>query len=258
MNELDKLSKEIQNTQVIILAGGKAKRMGNIDKPKALLQVNGTTLLDHTIDILTGCGFKDFRFLLGYRHEDIESHIGDGSKYGIKATYSVEPETVKGRAKAIKYALETGKIDKNKRALIYYPDDIFTDRQLPIKLLLQHLHIVEARNALVTILFTSGTHYPFGVGELDSDMRVTNFIEKPFIQQYTNTGQYIIEPEVLSRIEKDIDLNSAESPELEHGILPQLASENKVFGMVIPSQVWHSVNTFKEHEEAEKILSGKK
>lgn len=257
MTELERISEEIKNTQVILLAGGRAKRMGKIDKPKALLEVNGTTLLDHTIGLLKNCGFRDFRLLIGYKHEDIEKHLGNGSNHGIKVTYSVEPDDINGRAKAIKYALINNRIDKKKRTLIYYPDDLFTDRRLPIKLLMQHIHGVEEKKALVTILFVSGTHYPFGVGELDSDMFVTKFIEKPFIHQYTNTGQYIIEPEVLERVEKEIDLKDKESPELEHNILPALASERKVQGMVVPSSVWHSVNTFKEFEDAEKILSHK-
>jgi NDP-sugar pyrophosphorylase family protein len=258
MDELSSLEKEIENTQVILLAGGRAKRMGTIDKPKALLEINGSTLLDETLKYLTSCGFKDFRFLIGYKAEEIKSHVGDGSKYGIKATYSVEPETIKGRAKAMKYALENGKIDKTRRALICFPDDLFLDRRLPIRLLLQHLQGAEEKGTLVTFLLTSGTNYPYGVAELNSDMQITKFIEKPFIPQYTSTGQYIMEPEVFGRIEKEIQLESKESPELEHNILPSLASEGRIQGMVVPSSVWHSVNTMKEKESAEKMLAKRK
>jgi NDP-sugar pyrophosphorylase family protein len=258
MSELDNISKEIENTQVIFLAGGRAKRMGQIDKPKALLEINGTTLIDYTINLMKNCGFKDFKLLIGYKHEEIEKHLGDGSSHGVKIIYSVEPDTIKGRAKAMKYALINKKIDKTKRALVCYPDDVFTDKKLPIKLLLQHLHGVEERKALVTVLFVSGTSYPFGVAEMDADMLVTNFIEKPFIQKYTSTGQYILEPEVFSRIEKEIDLDAKESPELEHNILPALAAERRVQGMVVSSSVWYSVNTTKEHETAEKAITKKK
>jgi len=258
MKELENIAKEIEKTQVIIIAGGMGKRMGNLERPKALLEINGTTLIDYTIGLLKNCGFKDLRLLIGYKHDEIENHLGDGSKYGVKITYSVEPENIKGRAKAMKYALINKKIDKNKRALVCFPDDIFTDRKLPIKLLLQHLHGVEEKNALVTVLFVSGTVYPFGVAELDSDMFVTNFIEKPFIHKYTSTGQYILEPEVFDRIEKEVDLDAEESPKLEHKILPDLAAERRVQGMVVSSSVWFSVNTSKEHETAEKAISKKK
>ena len=105
MEELRNIEEDIRNTQVIVLAGGRAKRMGKIDKPKALLELNGTTLVDHMMTQLSNCGFKDFIFLTGYKHEYIENHVGDGSRYGVSVKYSVEPETVKGKGKALKYAL---------------------------------------------------------------------------------------------------------------------------------------------------------
>ncbi|MCK4730081.1 MAG: nucleotidyltransferase family protein [Candidatus Aenigmarchaeota archaeon] len=255
MDNLENIKKEIENTQVIIIAGGRAKRMGKIDKPKALLELNGKCLIDYTLEFLKNSGFKNFVFLLGYKHEEIEAHIGDGSKYGITVIYSVEPETMKGRGKALKYALTNNKIDRNKRAIVCYPDDLYLDRNLPIKLLLHHLHGTENRDILVTALFTSGTEYPYGVGEIDSEQFVTEFVEKPFIQKYTNTAFYVIEPEVYSEIEKKIDLDSEDNPEFEQAVLPDLAKDRKVTSMIIPSSVWLPINTSKEHSVAEKFLN---
>ena len=255
MEALKNIEEEINKTQVIVPAGGRAKRMGKIDKPKALLELNGKTLLDYSIEFLVNCGFKNFVFLLGYKHEQIEEYVGDGSKYGIKVVFSVEPENIKGRAKALKYALINNKIDKTKRGLICYPDDLYLDKNLPIKFLLHHLHGVENKKTLVTSLFVSGTNYPYGVADIDSEQLVKKFIEKPFIQKYTSTGLNIIEPEVYREIEEKIDLNSKENPEFEQIILPDLAERNKVFSMILPSSVWLPINTFKEQEAAEKILN---
>jgi len=255
MDNLEYIKNEIENTQVIIIAGGRAKRMGKIDKPKALLKLNGKCLMDYTIEFLKNSGFKNFVFLLGYKHEEIEAHVGNGSKYGINANYSVEPETMKGRGKALKYALMNNKIDRNKRSIICYPDDLYLDRNLPIKLLLHHLHGIESKNILVTALFTSGTEYPYGVGKIDSEQYVMEFVEKPFIQKYTNTAFYVIEPEVYSEIEKKIDLDSEDSPEFEQAVLPDLAKARKVTSMIVPSSVWLPINTNKEHSVAEKFLN---
>jgi len=58
---LENLKKEIEKTQVVILAGGSAKRMGKIDKPKALLELKeGWTLLDNELEFFAKCGFKNF------------------------------------------------------------------------------------------------------------------------------------------------------------------------------------------------------
>ncbi|OYT43290.1 MAG: hypothetical protein B6U88_01475 [Candidatus Aenigmarchaeota archaeon ex4484_56] len=255
MEELRNIEEDIRNTQVIVLAGGRAKRMGKIDKPKALLELNGTTLVDHMMTQLSNCGFKDFIFLTGYKHEYIENHVGDGSRYGVSVKYSVEPETVKGKGKALKYALVNNKIDTTKRALICFPDDLFLDKKLPIKFLLHHLQGVESKNTLMTALFVSGTNYPYGVGEIDSEQIVIKFTEKPFIHQYTSTGLYIVEPQVFDEIYKEIDLNSEGGIEFEDSVLPKLAAEKKVFAMIVPSSIWLSINTFKEYENAEKILN---
>ena len=91
MDNLECIKEEIENTQVIIIACGRATRMGKIDKPKALLELNGKCLIDYTLEFLKNSGFKNFVFLLGYKHDEIEAYVGDGSKYGINTTYSVEP-----------------------------------------------------------------------------------------------------------------------------------------------------------------------
>lgn len=253
MEVLKNLQKEVENTQVIILAGGKAKRMGYVDKPKALLELNGKPLIYYTLKWLTNSGFKDFVFLLGYKHEEIENYINNSS-FDINITYSIEPENVKGKGKALKYALQNNKINKNKRALICFPDDLFLDKNLPVELLLRHIHGVENHNTLGTVVFVSGTKYPFGVGETDGNQLISNFVEKPFINKYTSTGLYIIEPDVFKEIEENIDINAKENIEFESTILPQLAERRRLFSMVLPSSIWLPINTLKEQEKAQEIL----
>jgi len=254
MEVLRNLEREIENIQVIILAGGKAKRMGNIDKPKALLEINGKPLLYYTLKWLKNCGFNDFRFLLGYRHAEIEDYIGDGSRFNINVTYSIEPENISGKGKALKYALLNNKIDKNKRAFICFPDDLYLDSHLPVEFLLRHLYGIKNFNTLITVMFVSGTVYPYGVGNINSDQLVSKFVEKPFIEKYTSTGLYLVEPEVFKIIEEKIDLNSEKSIEFEQVVLPYLAEREKVFSVIVPSSVWLPINTLKELEKAGEIL----
>ena len=63
MDILENLKKEIEKTQVVILGGGSPKRMGKIDKPKALLELReGWTLLYNELDFFAKFGFKNFCF----------------------------------------------------------------------------------------------------------------------------------------------------------------------------------------------------
>ena len=247
------LQKEIENTQVIILTGGKAKRMGNVDKPKALLELNGKPLLQYTLKWLTDSGFRDFVFLLGHRHEEIENYV-ENSGFDINVTYSVEPETVKGKGKALKYALQNNKIDKDRRALVCFPDDLFLDKTLPVELILRHMQGIKNYNTIGTLVFVSGTKYSFGVGEIDENQLVSSFTEKPFISKHTSTGLYLIEPEVFKEIEENITIESGESIEFENAILPRLAEKKKLFSLTLPYSVWIPINTIKDLEKTQEIL----
>ncbi|MEM0480998.1 MAG: nucleotidyltransferase family protein [Candidatus Aenigmatarchaeota archaeon] len=253
---LEKLKKEIEKTQVVILAGGSAKRMGNIEKPKALLEIGNKTLLDNEIEFFANCGFKNFVLLLGYKHEQILEHIEKkGYKNYLNLEISIDPTTQNwGKGKALKYAYREGKI-KRERFIISFPDDLKLDSTLPIKLLSQHLSIREREDILGTITLSNGIEFPFGVAKLDEKGRIISFIEKPLVNTLTSIGLYIFEPEVLDYIDKYIDLNSPKAIEFEEVILPLLASQNKLYSLIVPSEIWIPINDLKAYEKVKKMFS---
>ncbi len=251
---LEKLKKEIEKTQVIILAGGKAKRLGIKDKPKALIEVNSKPLLDYTLEMFSYCGFSDYVFILGHLHEQIEEHLDKNWKGKISYKIFVDPPGVSGKGKALKAALDEGVIDKERRAIIAFPDDFILDKELPVELLMRHLSGKKIFNTSATVALTTGTEYPFGVGEIDNNGLVVNFIEKPFINKFTSTGMIVVEPEVFGMIEKFISLDEPGSVEFESVILPILAKERKLYSFILPPGIWIPINTVKEQELVEKIL----
>jgi len=258
MDAFEDIRKEVERTQVIIPAGGKAKRMGAIDKPKALLELGNKTLLDLCIELCESNGFKEFVFLLGYRHKEIEEHLKKKNYFEkVRVRVSIEPETVSGKGMALRYALENNKIEREKRALMLFPDDIILDRKFPLRFLLQHLHNIESNGVIATVALVSGSQYPYGVAEVDATGIITNFQEKPFIERYTNTGLVFMEPEVFKYIERLIPLESEKAIEFEEIVLPALAKEKKVAAMITQPGIWIPVNTYKEYEKAEGILKEK-
>ena len=252
-SQLRSLEHEIANTQVVILAGGKAKRLNCPDTPKALLELGKKPLIDICIEQYGSCGFKDFVFLLRHMHEQIEKHVGSGSKYGIKSKYSIEPRDGMGKGKALKFAIKNGTIDHSKRCIVCFPDDLLLDKNLPLRLLLNHIYGVQRFGCIATLVFVSGTEYPYGVGKVDKDGVLTDFVEKPFIHELTSTGIYVLEPEVFKIIEKTVNLEQDGPVEFEKATLPELASKGKAYSMVLPSGCWLSINTQKEYEYAEKV-----
>ncbi len=77
--------------QAVILAGGMGTRLRPLtnNTPKPMAPVNGKPFIDYHLRSLKENGIEEVVFLLGYLPERIIEYIGDGSRFGLAATYSV-------------------------------------------------------------------------------------------------------------------------------------------------------------------------
>ncbi len=78
----------------MILAAGRGERMMPLttNKPKPLIKVKGITLIEHSINALKKANITDIVINIAYLGEQIQSHLGDGSNFGVNIQYSHEPE----------------------------------------------------------------------------------------------------------------------------------------------------------------------
>ncbi len=85
---------------VMIMAAGRGERMRPLtdSRPKPLLEVAGKPLLAYHLERLADAGFSRVVVNLAYLGDQIETWLGDGSRFGMRVRYSREPEG----------ALETG------------------------------------------------------------------------------------------------------------------------------------------------------
>ena len=69
--------------QAIILAAGHGTRMGALtaNRPKALLDVNGVSLIDRQLDALEHAGIRETTIVVGYRQEMLRKHLGDRVRF---------------------------------------------------------------------------------------------------------------------------------------------------------------------------------
>lgn len=92
--------------QAVILAGGRGTRLGNLTRtiPKPMIAVNGKPFLEWFIMYVSRYGIKRFIISSGYRAEYIKDYFGDGSKWNVSITHSVE-NTPLGTGGALKKAM---------------------------------------------------------------------------------------------------------------------------------------------------------
>ena len=84
----------------MILAAGRGERMRPLTDhlPKPLLKVGGKALIEHRIESLAAAGFRDLVINHAHLGAQIEAYLGSGERYGVRITWSREPDG----------ALETG------------------------------------------------------------------------------------------------------------------------------------------------------
>lgn len=91
--------------QVVILAGGKATRLGSLTKsrPKSMVMVGDKPFLELQIRILQASGVRNILICLGHLSQQIRDFFGDGQRLDVKISYSIEDKPL-GTAGALKNA----------------------------------------------------------------------------------------------------------------------------------------------------------
>jgi NDP-sugar pyrophosphorylase family protein len=75
---------------IAILAGGLATRLRPLTTsiPKSMVEVAGAPFIHHQLRLLVREGFKDIVICTGHLGDQIESFVGDGSRFGCSVQYS--------------------------------------------------------------------------------------------------------------------------------------------------------------------------
>src|SRR5258705_6585987 len=156
--------------QALILAGGKGTgcRPLTVYTPKPLVPICNRPFLLYQIDRLPRAGGTDITLSFSYQPEKIEQQLGDGSNFGVKLKYMVEPQPM-GTAGAYKFAEEL-----IREPTVVFNGDILTDLDLKA-VIRQH----KDRNAVATIVLTPVEDPSmYGVVETEKDGRIRRFLEK--------------------------------------------------------------------------------
>lgn len=222
----------------IILAGGKGERLRPFtnDRPKPMVEVNGKPILAYQLDQLKKAGIEEVVFACSYQREALQKHLDSGSRYGIKAFFSIE-ETPLGRGGGIKKAMT--KLTKNWGDVVIVNGDNLWKLDLA-GLIKKH----EEQNAIATIVVVP-LKSPYGIVEFNDQDQVLGFKEKPILPHWVNAGIYIFSREIEPLLPDEGD------HEIE--TFPKLAT--KRFLVFKSTDYWRGVDTVKDLTEAEKEVA---
>jgi len=219
--------------QAVILAGGKATRMRPFtdDRPKAMVEVGGLTIIERQIKWLQSNGIEQIVVSCGYKAEIIADRIGNGSRLGVKVTYARE-ETPLGRGGGLKFA--AGYLSDKAGRWLAINGDVLCDLQV------SDLESQHQRVGAVATLALAQYQTTWGIAELDGDL-IKGFLQSPKLPYWINGGIYCFEPELTAMLP---DLGDHED-----STFPELARTGKLGAYKIPGY-WRGIDTAKDIIEA--------
>lgn len=234
---------------------------------KACIRLLNRPLIEFSLLPLARQGIKNFIFgVKGYtNYRDLHDYFESG--YGFSARYNIEPRV------HIKYqpnVEDLGSADSASINMEYYnvKDPVFAVQgdnifDVSVKDLVE-FH--KKKGAVMTIALREVENVEgFGIADIDKDMRISRFVEKPSPKEapsdLANTGLYMVSPEIKKIFkEKGVKQIIKERHRLDFGydFIPYLISTGRpVYGYTLKGS-WFDVGTPRRYLEAMKdMLYGK-
>jgi len=234
--------------KAVVLLGGLGSRLKplTLERPKPLISIMNRPFITYQIDLLKRFGVRDVVLALGHKAAFFKRALGDGKKFGVRFTYSLEKEPL-GTGGAIRLALQ-----HIKGPTFVLNGDVLSDFDLE-KMAREHrVKKSDATLALVSVENPSA----FGSVEMGRAGRVLRFLEKPtgtvFPCRTINAGCYLFEPRVVERIP------SGQAVSIERDIFPALLTEGyRVHGFVHEGY-WSDIGTLPTYWKTHQDLHAQK
>lgn len=228
--------------KAMILAAGLGNRMRPLTDhtPKPLLCAGGKPLIEYHLKNLRCAGIREVIINLAYLGEKIRAHLGDGQQFGLKISYSTEPEPLETGG-AILHALNL----LGEEPFLLINGDVWCDLDLaPFS---QHSFNETQLGHLM--LVPNPEFHPLGDFALTSSGRLLDDSEKNHLQQrYTFGGISLLKPELIANYPD----KRQKFPLVE--VLRRAISNGQLTGQVHQGH-WSDVGTPVRLQELENYLS---
>ncbi len=222
--------------EAIILAGGKAERLGDAagGKPKALVPVAGRPLAAYQLGLLARAGVR--RVIVGCARGTGQLFEDELSHPDVEVVGVEEPEPL-GRGGGLRFAAAARKETGDVFAL--NADEL-------LDLDLGALHARHKETSAAATITVAQPPSPFAVVELGEGDAVSGFDEGARVPYWVSCGVYVLGEEAIRRL--------PERGDHEMSTFPELAAAGRL-GAYRYEGIWITVNTPKDLRRAEEYVA---
>lgn len=186
------------NIPVVINAGGKGTRLEPFTRifPKPLIPVGDLPIIEHIMREYQSYSCNDFHIILNYKRELVKAYFSPEASRHYSITWYDEHEYLGtgGGLSLLKGRLSSTFFFTN-------CDNLLTANYERI------LQFHREHNNMITMICAyKNISIPYGVVDMGINGKIERMREKPLISLLTNTGIYIVEPEVLDDIEPGVSV----------------------------------------------------
>lgn len=225
--------------KAVLLAGGKGTRLAPYTTvfPKPMMPVGDQPIMEVLIRQLKNYGFTEIVLAVGYLAELMVSYFGDGSKFGLKITYSKE-ETPLGTAGPLSL------IDGLNETFLVMNGDILTNLDFG-KFLAYHR---EQKRLVTVAVHDREVKLDYGIVQLN-DQLIEQYLEKPTYHYSVSMGIYLFEPAALKPIKKNQPLDLPD-------LIKKLIASGQPVAAYESKDYWLDIGRPDDYEKAQKEISG--
>ena len=253
----------MKKIRAVILAGGEGTRLGVLTskRTKPAVPFGGKyRIIDFVLSNCVNSNLFDVMIIAQYRPHSLIEHIGAGGPWDLARDFTggvriYTPYKARasgwfsGTADAVQQNFGFIKHDQPERLLILSGDHIYN---MDYSAMIQFHQDNEADVTLATIEVPIEEASRFGIVGVNSDNRVTSFIEKPKEppSNLVNMGVYIFNTAQLDSLLWEDHLNQNSSHDFGKDILPKMVANNmRVFAFPY-SGYWVDVGTVSSYWQA--------
>ncbi len=254
----------LHNIPVVILAGGRGTRLGELTgvTPKPMVKIGDDPIIWHIMKWFMKNGSSEFYILTGYLHEEVERYFLHKG-YAGSSKISISDVEIKGERKGglgcTVHLIDTGektgiaarvkKVEKelgNRRFILTYGDGL---ADVDIAMLMASHESARKKNKSIVTISVVRPSSKFGMVDIGEGGLVTSFREKPKVNDWINIGYMVAEPELFAYLSnvKDEDM-------LERDIYPKIAAAGKINAYSHPGE-FHAMDSYGDFVELNTLWS---